>query len=547
MRKRAQTAAKRSRRSKHKPEALPASEEAGAQHLDTTSPASTSSFSVVGVGASAGGLAAVTELLKHLPSGLGWPSLSFNISIPSMGASPTDILSRVSPMPVAEVTDGMRIQPDHVYVIPPNSNMRLSKGVLKLSPRIETPGPASSHRLVFPSRLPTTGKDQAIGVVLSGIASDGTMGVQAIKAEGGFTFAQDPISAQYDGMPRSAILSGAVDIVETPEGIAREIAKMSRLYPAAQRAVQAAVEPELTARGPNGNLRKIFALIRNATGVDFTHYKHSTIQRRIARRLFLLKIDDLQTYAAYLGSHPEEVKALFADILIHVTGFFRDPEAYRYPQDTNPSEDIWRIGIQTFPSGSGFRDAPPAKKPIPSRSFFLSSWIKPKSVRSFKFLLPTSASRAFKRRVRAFIRKASSRTSPKPDSTGSLKKRRAAVPHRQMDSRYLSLFETRCHRRSAVREDRPDLLPECTHLFHVRVAEARRPYSSLRAQSRRDSLAGPFGNHQRFWKSLHDRGQDQQVLLQEDHRDSAQASVSNQPDPARGSGGAQAAQLGGDV
>jgi two-component system CheB/CheR fusion protein len=272
-------------------------------------------------------LAAVTELLKHLPpTGVGAAIVIIQHLDPKHGSLTTDILSRVSPMRVDEVTDGMRIQRNHVYVIPPNSNMRLLNGVLKLTPRAETRGQHLPIDVFFKS-LAEDRKEQAIGVVLSGIASDGTMGVQAIKAEGGFAFAQDPTSAQYDGMPRSAILSGAVDIVETPAGIAREIAKMSGLF-SARATGPRAIEPALAPRGPNGNVRKIFAAIRNATGVDFTHYKHSTIQRRIARRLFLLKIEDLQSYATYLGSHPDEVRALFADILIHVTGFFRDPDAY---------------------------------------------------------------------------------------------------------------------------------------------------------------------------------------------------------------------------
>src|SRR5262249_33043621 len=123
------------------------------------------------------------------------------------------------------------------------------------------------------------------------------------------------------------IMSGAVDIVETPEGIAREIAKMSSFLLAGT-AEAGPIEPEPTPRGPNGNLRKIVALIRGTNGGDFPLYKHSPLQRRIARRLLLLKIEDLQTYAAYLGTHREEVQALFADILIHVTGFFRDTDAY---------------------------------------------------------------------------------------------------------------------------------------------------------------------------------------------------------------------------
>ena len=282
-------------------------------------------FPVVGVGASAGGLAAVTDLLKHLPPGIGAAFVIIQHLDPKHGSLATDILSRVSPIPVNEVEDGMRIRPSHVYVIPPNRNMHLQRGVLRLTPRTEGRGQHLPIDLFFRSLAEDRG-DQAIGVVLSGIASDGTIGIQAIKAEGGFTFAQEPTSAQYDGMPRSAIRSGAVDIVETPEGIAREIAKMTSLF--SRRAVGPMIEPEWTQRGPNGNLRKLFSLLRNATGVDFTLYKHSTIQRRIARRLFLLKIEDLQTYAAYVGTHPEEVQALFADVLIHVTGFFRDPEAY---------------------------------------------------------------------------------------------------------------------------------------------------------------------------------------------------------------------------
>jgi two-component system, chemotaxis family, CheB/CheR fusion protein len=288
--------------------------------------ADASSFPVVGVGASAGGLAAVTELLKPLPPGVGAAFVLIQHLDPKHGSLTTDILSRVSPIPVNEVQNGMRIRPNHVYVIPPNRNMRLQRGVLKLSPRTEARGQHLPIDVFFRS-LAEDRKEHAIGVVLSGIASDGTIGVQAIKAEGGFTFAQEPLSAQYDGMPRSAILSGAVDIVETPAGITREIVKMSSLFLAGT-AGPGLIGPEPATRGPNGNLRRIFALIRSATGVDFALYKHSTIQRRIGRRLFLLKINDLLTYAGYLGKHPEEVQALFSDILIHVTGFFRDPEAY---------------------------------------------------------------------------------------------------------------------------------------------------------------------------------------------------------------------------
>ena len=292
---------------------------------DKTLSAFSLAFPVIGIGASAGGLSAVTELLKHFSPTVAVAIVIIQHLDPKHGSLTRDILSRVSPMPVHEVKEGMQIQPGHVYVIPPNRSLRLVHGVLRLSPRSETRGQHLPIDLFFRS-LAEDRKDRAIGVVLSGIASDGTMGVQAIKAEGGFTFAQDPLSAQYDGMPRSAILSGAVDIVDTPAGIAREVAKMCSLF-STRRAAPRAVEL-MAPRGPNGALRKIFALVRSAAGVDFTHYKHSTIQRRITRRLLLLKIDDLESYASYLGTHPEEAQALLADILIHVTSFFRDPAAY---------------------------------------------------------------------------------------------------------------------------------------------------------------------------------------------------------------------------
>jgi two-component system CheB/CheR fusion protein len=340
----------------HKPKSRVApTPQASRSAAENTPAVASTTFPVVGVGASAGGLAAVTELLKHLPRDVRVAVVLVQHLDPRRGSLTVDILSRVSPMPVAEITDGMRIQPHHVYVIPPNAALQISKGFLKLLPR-ETRGQPLLIDLFFRS-LAEEKKEQAIGVVLSGIASDGAAGLQALKAEGGFTFAQDPASAQYDGMPRAAIQSGAVDIVEPPEGIAREIAKIAERF-AAYAGATTSIEPALARRGPNGSLRRIFALIQNATGVDFTYYKHSTIHRRIARRMVLRKIEDLQTYAEYLGQHPDEVTGLFGDILIHVTGFFRDPEAYQTlktrilpkimaHRDTNVAFRVWVPGCST--------------------------------------------------------------------------------------------------------------------------------------------------------------------------------------------------------
>ena len=225
----------------------------------STKTKATSSFPVIGIGASAGGLTAVTQLLKNLPSRIGMAVVIIQHLDPKHGSLTAEILSRISPMPVAEVKDGTRIQPDQVYVIPPNNNLRLSKGVLKLSPRLE--GRQHLPIDVFFQSLAAEKKDEAIGVVLSGIASDGTLGLKAIKSEQGLTFAQDPKTAQYNGMPRSAILSGAVDIVEGPPGIAEEIVRISRLHPFEQGVASAAAESrELDS---TGYLRKILTMLRN--------------------------------------------------------------------------------------------------------------------------------------------------------------------------------------------------------------------------------------------------------------------------------------------
>ena len=278
---------------------------------------------VVGIGASAGGLAAVTELLKELPRGIGAAVVVIQHLDPDHGSLTAEILSRAGPLPVSEATDGMPAEAGQVYVIPPNRSLRLKQGLLRLSPRAK--GRTHLPIDLFFESMAASLKDRAIGVVLSGIASDGTNGLRAIKAAGGLTFAQDPTTALYDGMPRSAIASGAVDTVGTPAMIARDISDVVR-----RSAAHPASSPPPTPMRPlkPDALRRIFASVRKASGVDFTHYKHSTIRRRIGRRLSLHKLEHLQAYAEYLDTHPDEAQVLFDDLLIHVTRFFRDPDAY---------------------------------------------------------------------------------------------------------------------------------------------------------------------------------------------------------------------------
>jgi two-component system CheB/CheR fusion protein len=241
----------------------------------------------------------------------------------------TQILSQKTKMPVDEVKDGMAVAPDHVYVIPPNTDMTISGWILTLEPRTEVRGPHMPVNHFFHS-LAEDQKNNAIGVILSGTGSDGALGLKAIKAEGGITFAQDEQSAKYGGMPHSAVAASAVDFILPPEGIAKELVRISlHPYPPAKaRALKNAGKAD-DRFFPNGNdLGEIFAILKSATGVDFTHYKQATPKRRILRRMALRRKENIKDYVRYLENNPAEGEALCQDILIHVTGFFRDPKTF---------------------------------------------------------------------------------------------------------------------------------------------------------------------------------------------------------------------------
>jgi two-component system CheB/CheR fusion protein len=286
------------------------------------------SFSVVGIGASAGGLEAFTLLLRALPDQTGAGFVLIQHLDPTHESMLTELLSKATSMPVSEAKEDMEVERNHVYVIPPNQNMAISDGTLKLTPRIETRGQA----MPIDHFLRSLAEDQgsaAIGVILSGMGSDGTLGLAAIKAEGGITFAQDEKSAKYDGMPRSAIAAGCVDSVLPPAGIAAELARIgSHPY-----VTKPKTSEELVPEGEVG-LGNIFALVQNATGVDFTNYRRTTINRRIARRMLLHKIDKTEDYVGLLRENLAEVRALYHDMLINVTSFFRNPEAFEILKQT---------------------------------------------------------------------------------------------------------------------------------------------------------------------------------------------------------------------
>ncbi|MEE4376112.1 MAG: chemotaxis protein CheB [Candidatus Competibacteraceae bacterium] len=280
---------------------------------------------VVGVGASAGGLEAVTEMLNHLPPDIGMAFVLVQHLAPGHDSMMTELLTRETTLAVAEITDGMTVAANQVFVIPPNSNLGIINGVLHLMPRDPD---AKKRHLPIDYFFQSLAKDQgqkAIGIILSGSASDGTEGLKAIHAEGGITFAQDSDTARYDSMPNNAVATGCVDFVLNPQGIAQELTQIAR-HPEVLRAdIAAGKEDSARLRS---EMEKILLLLRDRTGNDFTYYKQNTIQRRISRRMLVHKIDRVKDYVRYLDAHPPEVDALFHDILISVTGFFRNPEAF---------------------------------------------------------------------------------------------------------------------------------------------------------------------------------------------------------------------------
>lgn len=273
---------------------------------------------VVGIGASAGGLEAFGELLNALPSDTGMAFVLIQHLDPRHESALAGLLGHRTEMPVLEAVDGTVAGPNRVYVIPPNAKMTIARGVLRLTPR-----PEAGERYLpidsFFCSLAEDQKDHAIGVILSGAASDGTLGLKAIKAEGGITFAQDE-SAKFDGMPRSAVATGVVDFVLPPDGIAGELAAIAR-------------HPYHTGVAASGfqetrTFQTILRLLKTTVRVDFSQYKPNTLLRRMERRMALQKASDPDQYVHILQQNPAEVRALSEDLLINVTEFFRDPPVF---------------------------------------------------------------------------------------------------------------------------------------------------------------------------------------------------------------------------
>jgi two-component system CheB/CheR fusion protein len=311
-------------------------------------------FPIVGIGASAGGLAAFEAFFSGMPLDAD-PDMAFVVVqhlAPDHKSILTDLIQRCTRMQVFEVEDGMTVQPNCVYIIPPNRDMAFLHGCLHLL----EPSAPRGQRLPVDFLFRSLAQDQcerSIGIVLSGTGSDGTLGVRAIKDVGGMVIVQTPASSEFDGMPRSALATGKADYELAPAEMATPL--MAYAVHAFGKLPQIA-DPD--APKAEHALKKIFVLLRAQTGHDFSQYKPSTINRRIERRLAVHQIDGIASYVKYLQQTPTEVEALFRDLLIGVTNFFRDPDIFKELEEqiipklfdgraTGSPVRVWSTGCST--------------------------------------------------------------------------------------------------------------------------------------------------------------------------------------------------------
>lgn len=293
----------------------------------STSGGSAVTFPVVAIGASAGGFEAFSTLLRVLPPEPGMALIFIPHLDPTHESAMVDLLTRTTKIPVVQAAEGMRVACNTVYVLPPNSEMTIEEDTLHLEKR----EPGRAHHMPIDTFFRSLAADQtsnAIGVILSGTANDGTLGLSAIKGTSGITFAQDPDSAKYDGMPNSAIAAGVVDYVFPPERIAQELLRLQK-QPSS---VEGATEDSFD--GKDRLMKDIFRLLKGFSKVDFGDYKVATIRRRILRRMNINRISELRDYVKLLHRNPQEVEALYRDVLINVTSFFRNPEVFATLRET---------------------------------------------------------------------------------------------------------------------------------------------------------------------------------------------------------------------
>ncbi|NIP79895.1 MAG: PAS domain-containing protein, partial [Gemmatimonadetes bacterium] len=280
---------------------------------------------VVGLGASAGGLAAAEDFFRGLP---GEPGMAFVVVqhlAPDHESEMAELLQNHTALPVSQAEDGERVRADHVYTIPPGRQLTLENGRLRLSPAEGKGGHVHAPIDVFFRSLAADQGDAGACVILSGTGTDGTLGMKAIKEAGGLTLVQSPEDAEYDGMPRSAVGTGLADIT----GPAGELAERLVEFRRSAEEIQIPDEPDALPEDGTAALGRILAKLRDRTGHDFSHYKRTSILRRVSRRLQVLGVPDIPSYLTYVRENPEELDALFKDFLISVTNFFRDPDSWK--------------------------------------------------------------------------------------------------------------------------------------------------------------------------------------------------------------------------
>ena len=280
-------------------------------------------FPVVGIGASAGGLEALEQFLHHLPDKSGMAFVVIQHLDPTQKGMMVELLQRATPLKVVQVKDRLKVEPNCVYVIPPNKDMSILHGVLHLLAPVAPRGLRLPIDFFFRS-LADDQKGRSIGVILSGMGSDGTLGLRAIKEQAGVVFVQAPASAKYDGMPRSVIDAGLADVVAPIEELAGKVVAYQAHAPRA-------TKPDLPLGGKTHSaIEKVCVLVRSQTGHDFSLYRRSTVYRRIERRMALHQLDSIASYVRCLQESSQEAQLLFKELLIGVTSFFRDPDAWEH-------------------------------------------------------------------------------------------------------------------------------------------------------------------------------------------------------------------------
>ena len=280
-----------------------------------------SRFLYVGIGASAGGLDALKKFLSNIPKNSGMAFIIVQHMDPTHKSGLVNILGNYTNLKVLEIVDGVQVESEHVYIIPPNKDLGILEGKLQLMEPIEPHGLRMPINYFFTS-LAQDQTDKCVGIILSGFGTDGSLGLKSIKANGGICIAQDPSTAGSDGMPTSAINTGLVDIILAPEEMPEKLASYKKSSSKILKKILTPEDRNIQA------LRKIFILIRNRTGHDFSQYKKSTVFRRVGRRMNLHQIEEISQYLRYLQENPDEVDLLFKEFLINVTNFFRDSEAF---------------------------------------------------------------------------------------------------------------------------------------------------------------------------------------------------------------------------